>query len=96
VEEVDVPLLGAVVLLEEVPGSAIGGGDLGAAILAQVVEGVLVHLAGGDVMDDVARLDPLVVAAQPGVELGFLSSLKAKFELALDHATTVSVVRYIA
>ena len=36
--------------------------------LAEVVEGLLVDFAGGDIVDDVAGFDALVVAAEPGVD----------------------------
>ena len=46
----------------------VGRADLGAAALAGVVEGVLVHLLGRGVVDDVDRLDALVVGLEPGVD----------------------------
>ena len=46
----------------------VGRADLGAARLARVVEGVLVHLLGGGVVDDVDRLDALVMGLDPGVD----------------------------
>jgi hypothetical protein len=57
-----------VVGLEELIAALEGGGDAGAAILADGEEGLLVHLLGADIVDDVAALDALVVAAEPGVD----------------------------
>ncbi len=68
VEEVDVPLVGVVVGVEELAGAFEGGGDFGAAIFAEVVEGLFVDVAGLDVVDDVAGFDAFVIAAEPGVD----------------------------
>ena len=68
VEEVDGPLVGGVVSFEELAGGFEGGGDFGAAVFAEVVEGLLVDFAGGDVVDDVAGFDAFVVSAEPGVD----------------------------
>src|SRR4051794_35879510 len=68
VEQVDVPLVGAVVGVEKLLAGLERAADLRAAVLAQVVEGVLVHLLGADVVDDVTALDPLVIFAEPGVD----------------------------
>ena len=68
VEEVDVPFIGRIVGLEQLLGTAESAADLGAAVFAEVVEGVLVDLLGRDVVDDVAGLYSLVVLAEPGVD----------------------------
>lgn len=68
VEAVDVPFGGGVVLVDEVGGALVGGGDSGAAVFADAEEGFLVDLGGGDVVDDEAGGDAVVVLAEPGVD----------------------------
>ena len=68
VEGVDVPLVRRIAGGDDLVGQLVGRADLGAAALARVVEGVLVHFLGGGVVDDVDRLDALVVGLDPGVD----------------------------
>ena len=68
VKRVDVPLRGRKIVLDHLRAQLVGAGDHRAARLARAEEGVAVDLLGHGVVDDVARLEPLVLAAQPGVD----------------------------
>jgi hypothetical protein len=67
-EEVHVPGIGGEAAVDGGVDQLVGGRDLGAAALAQVVERVLVHLLREGLVHDVDVLEVLVLAAQPGVD----------------------------
>ena len=67
-EGVDVPLVRRVACGDDLVAQLVGRADLRAARLAGVVEGVLVHLLGDRVVDDVDGLEALVVGLEPGVD----------------------------
>ena len=60
--------LGREVVVDHLRAQLVGAGDHRAARLARAEERVAVDLLGDRVVDDVARLEPLVLAAQPGVD----------------------------
>ena len=68
VERVDVPVVDGVVGLDDLDGELVGAADESAARLAGAEEGVAVHLFGGGIVDDEARLDVAVVLADPHVD----------------------------
>ena len=68
VERVDVPLGRREVVFDHLGAQLVGAGDHRPARLARVEERVAVDLLGHRVVDDVARLEALVLAAQPGVD----------------------------
>src|SRR5690606_33378519 len=68
VEHVDVPRIRRVVLLDDLGRELVGARDARAAGLARRVERLPVDLAGNGVVDDVARLQAVVVGADPGVD----------------------------
>src|SRR5690606_28002080 len=59
---------GGKVPLHDVGGFLVGAGDPRAARLADAVERVLVDFVGDRIVDDVAVLHAVVLAAQPGVD----------------------------
>src|SRR5690606_28178833 len=68
VEHVDVPLLRRVVPLDDLGRELVRARDARAAGLARRVERLPVDLTGRRVVDDVARLEAVVVRADPGVD----------------------------
>src|SRR5439155_12184682 len=67
-EGIDIPLIRRIAGIDKLVGQGIGGADLGAAAFARVVERVLVHFLGGGVMNNVDRLDSLIVGFDPGID----------------------------
>src|SRR5205823_1368716 len=63
-----VVLVRRVALVNQVVAQFVGRADLGAAALARVVKRVLVDQVGGGIVNDVGRLDALVVGLDPGVD----------------------------
>ena len=55
-------------VVDDLVGQVVGRADPRAAALAGVVEGVLVHLAGHGVVNDVASGHAVVLALEPGVD----------------------------
>ncbi len=68
VEDVDVPVGGGVVGVDELVGEVVGGGDAGASGFPGVVEGMLIHLLGHGIMNDVAGGDAIILGFEPGVD----------------------------
>src|SRR5579859_3644107 len=68
VERVDVPLVGRVVVVDELAAQLVRARDHRPAALARVEERVAVDLARHGVVDDVAALEALVLALQPRVD----------------------------
>src|SRR5665213_1329527 len=68
VKRIDVPLRRRKVVVDHLGAQLVRARDHGAARLAGAEEGVAVDLFGDRVVDDVARLEPLVLAAQPGID----------------------------
>src|SRR5262245_2011455 len=68
VERVDVPILRRVPLVDDLVRHVVGRADLRPAALPSVVKGVLVHLLGDRVVNDVQPVYALVVGLDPGVD----------------------------
>src|SRR5204862_355983 len=67
-ERIDVPLGRVVVLADQLRAELVRGRNLRPARLLEMVEGLAVDLLRGGVVDDVARLELLVLRAQPRVD----------------------------
>src|SRR5262249_3028253 len=67
-EGIDIPLVRRIASIDKLVGQGVSRADLGPAAFASVVERVLVHFLGGGVMNDVDRLDSLIVSLNPGVD----------------------------
>src|SRR5580704_3765667 len=68
VKRVDVPLRRGEIVVDHLGAQLVRARDHGAARLAGAEEGVAVDLLGDRVVDDVPRLEPLVLAAQPSID----------------------------
>src|SRR5260370_23168957 len=68
VEGVNVPGVGRIAKTDDLFAQFVSGDNLGAAAFTRVIESMLIYLLGGRVMDDVHRLDALVMGLEPGVD----------------------------
>ena len=68
VEGINVPLGGGVAFLNQPITELVGRRDLGAATLADVVEGLLIYLFGGSIMHNIADVNRFVLRTQPSFD----------------------------